>query len=371
MPDDIRACCKRPKIESNKLCLGSGSSDEIYRHWFPVYYELTTLPINSEAVRHSPDVIARLRALGWDTSPQTFDAYWHRVNWISSQCQGRVLEIGCGMGNVTRWIAANPAVESIVALDVQGTYIATLKSFPWPKVTALCIDVSLEGQKIASYGPFETVVLAELIEHISLKQELTIVDAVRPYILGGARWVISTPIGFMSDPDHKRGFGVHPGRQTEIGGVRLDTSTSLRLQSWKEVLSVDWPKHPVFGYGVTGHRFFDAQYPRVLVETGLVGLLTFLWLQISLFRRARDVFRSTQDPLFKGVALGFLTGFIALIVHSIGTNTFIIVRIMEPFWFLAGMVMMIPALETSATTGKAVKEPSPTERGSAGGRQGL
>ncbi len=207
MPDDIRACCKRPKIESNKLCLGSGSSDEIYRHWFPVYYELTTLPINSEAVRHSPDVIARLRALGWDTSPQTFDAYWHRVNWISSQCQGRVLEIGCGMGNVTRWIAANPAVESIVALDVQGTYIATLKSFPWPKVTALCIDVSLEGQKLASYGPFETVVLAELIEHISLKQELTIVDAVRPYILGGARWVISTPIGFMSDPDHKRGFG--------------------------------------------------------------------------------------------------------------------------------------------------------------------
>jgi len=96
---------------------------------------------------------------------------------------------------------------------------------------------------------------------------------------------------------------------------------------------------------VTGYRFLDSQYLRVIVETGLVGLLAFLWLQISLFRRARNVLRTTQDPLYKGVALGFLVGFIALIVHSIGTNTFIIVRTMEPFWFLAAMVMMIPQLE--------------------------
>ncbi|MEE9519485.1 MAG: hypothetical protein V3V93_04390, partial [bacterium] len=121
--------------------------------------------------------------------------------------------------------------------------------------------------------------------------------------------------------------------------------TSARLKSFHEVVFDDWPKHPVFGYGVTGHRFFDAQYPRVLIETGLVGLLAFLWLQISIFRRARDVLRTTQDPLFKGVALGFLTGFMALIIHSIGTNTFILVRIMEPFWFLAAMVVMIPQLE--------------------------
>ncbi len=152
---------------------------------------------------------------------------------------------------------------------------------------------------------------------------------------------------------------IHPG-QSEIGGIRLDTSTSARLKSFHEVVFDDWPKHPAFGYGVTGYRFLDSQYLRVLAETGLVGLLAFLWLQISLFRRTRDVFRTTQDPLFKGVALGFLTGFIALIVHSIGTNTFIIVRIMEPFWFLAALVMMIPQIEAPlAAAREAVKEPSP------------
>lgn len=141
----------------------------------------------------------------------------------------------------------------------------------------------------------------------------------------------------------------HPS-QTEIGGIRLDTSTSERVRAWQEVVFTDWPKHPVFGHGVTGYRFIDSQYLRVLAETGLVGLLAFLWLQIALFHRARDVLRRTQDPLFKGVALGFLAGFIALVVHSIGTNTFIIVRVMEPFWFLAGMVMMILKLEVSRVT---------------------
>ncbi|MFB3143609.1 MAG: O-antigen ligase family protein [Candidatus Methylomirabilales bacterium] len=145
----------------------------------------------------------------------------------------------------------------------------------------------------------------------------------------------------------------HPA-QTEIRGVRLDTSTSARLRSWKEAVS-DFPEHPVFGYGVTGYRFLDAQYPRVLLETGAVGLLAFLFLQLSLFREARDILRRTQDPLFKGVALGFLVGFIGMVGHCLGANTFTIVRIMEPFWFLTAMVMMIPQLEAASEPREAIK----------------
>ncbi|MBW2656486.1 MAG: O-antigen ligase family protein, partial [Deltaproteobacteria bacterium] len=39
--------------------------------------------------------------------------------------------------------------------------------------------------------------------------------------------------------------------QIQIGNIRLDTSTSARLVSFKEALQ-DWPKHPLLGYGVTG-----------------------------------------------------------------------------------------------------------------------
>jgi len=153
----------------------------------------------------------------------------------------------------------------------------------------------------------------------------------------------------------------HPD-QVQILGIRFDTSTSDRLHSWRGAVFEDWPKHPLFGYGVTGYHFLDAQYPRVLVETGLVGLVAFLGLQVSLFRQAYMIFKAARDPFFKGVALGFLSGFIALVAHSIGANTFIIVRIMEPFWFLAGMVMMILQLEASQGMQEAVKEPIFTGR---------
>ena len=62
--------------------------------------------------------------------------------------------------------------------------------------------------------------------------------------------------------------------QVKIGDIRLDTSTSARLVSWKKALE-DFPKHPLLGHGITGYSFVDAQYPRVLVETGILGFMAF------------------------------------------------------------------------------------------------
>jgi O-antigen ligase len=129
-----------------------------------------------------------------------------------------------------------------------------------------------------------------------------------------------------------------------IAGIKLDTSTSERLRSWKEA-SKDWIKHPIVGYGVTGYRFVDAQYVRVLVETGVLGLVMFLVLVLTIFTEGLRVLRTTSDPLHKGLCAGFLAGFVGLLFHAIGANTFIIVRIMEPFWFITAMVIMIPDLE--------------------------
>ncbi len=130
----------------------------------------------------------------------------------------------------------------------------------------------------------------------------------------------------------------------EIGGVRLDTSSSARIQSWKAA-SRDWIKHPFLGFGVTGYWFVDAQYVRVVMETGFLGLFTFFLLVVTIFRQTFQVFKQTTEPFYKGLSMGFLAGFIGLLFHSIGANTFIIVRIMEPFWFITAMVVMIPQLK--------------------------
>ncbi len=135
-----------------------------------------------------------------------------------------------------------------------------------------------------------------------------------------------------------------PG-QIQIGGVRLDTSTSARFRAWQGALK-DTIRHPILGFGVTGYSFVDAQYPRVLAETGIIGMISFLLLMWAIFRQGNMVLGSTSDVFHKGLSMGFIAGFLGLLAHAIGANTFIIVRIMEPFWFLLGMVVMIPELES-------------------------
>ena len=141
-------------------------------------------------------------------------------------------------------------------------------------------------------------------------------------------------------------------QQLAIGGVRIDTSTSARITSWKDVLTKDFIKHPLLGYGVTGYRFLDAQYPRVLVETGILGLIAFMALIFFIYKHALRTYQNTSDPFFKGISLGYLAGFIAMLVHAIGANTFIIVRIMEPFWFLTAIIIMIPTIEADEVKAK-------------------
>jgi len=133
--------------------------------------------------------------------------------------------------------------------------------------------------------------------------------------------------------------------QLKIGGTRIDTSTSARLESYRLVLTRDFLKQPIIGYGITGYSFVDAQYPKVLADTGIIGFMAFVFLLYKTYKHARLAYRNTKDPFFSGLTLGYLAGFIAMLVHAIGANTFIIVRIMEPFWFLTAMVIMIPVIE--------------------------
>ena len=158
-----------------------------------------------------------------------------------------------------------------------------------------------------------------------------------PAILAFAPTAVKNRVLYTFEPE--------AGQPTiRLGRVGLDPSTSARFISFQQALD-GWMKKPFLGHGVTGFGFMDAQYARVLVETGVVGFAAFAWLLWAMFRSSLGAFRSRRDPEERGLALGFLAGYVGLLVHGLGSNTFIIVRIMEPFWLFAGIVMMIPALE--------------------------
>jgi hypothetical protein len=128
-----------------------------------------------------------------------------------------------------------------------------------------------------------------------------------------------------------------------VGAVGLDPSTSARLISVKQAID-GWTHRPIFGYGVTGFAFMDQQFARTLVETGLVGFAAFLVLIWALLKAGVASFRTLEVPEDRGLALGFVAGTVGLLGHAIGANTFIIVRIMEPFWFFAAIVVALPGL---------------------------
>jgi hypothetical protein len=128
-----------------------------------------------------------------------------------------------------------------------------------------------------------------------------------------------------------------------LGRVALDPSTSARLISVEQAFE-GWTRRPLLGYGVTGFGFMDAQYARTLVETGIVGLAAFLALVWAVGRAGLGALHAVTGDDERGLALGFVAGLAGLLVHAIGANTFIIVRVMEPFWFFAAVVVALPHL---------------------------
>ncbi|MCD6308187.1 MAG: O-antigen ligase family protein [Candidatus Latescibacteria bacterium] len=141
----------------------------------------------------------------------------------------------------------------------------------------------------------------------------------------------------------------------KIGTPTYDSSTTARLDSMHQAMS-DFMKHPILGYGITGHMFLDAQYHRVLVETGIIGMAAFiylLWMTGSQLLKIRKQYG--HDILYHTLSVGTFCAFLGLLAHAVGTNSFIIVRLMEPFWCLVALNLSIPYIEGDAAKGSAVK----------------
>jgi O-antigen ligase len=137
----------------------------------------------------------------------------------------------------------------------------------------------------------------------------------------------------------------------QIGEVHFDASSSARLLSYGLAVR-KWTHRPLFGYGVTGTHFIDGQYPRLLVETGVVGLAVFLFVFWRLLRLVWQAFRECTDPFLKGATMGFYCAIIAMLAHALSANSFIIVRIAEPFWMLAALVLLVPRLSKRTEDGQ-------------------
>ena len=128
--------------------------------------------------------------------------------------------------------------------------------------------------------------------------------------------------------------------------VKLEESAYLRYASMGNALTKWIPKHPVLGRGITGVGLADTQYALLLGELGLIGFLAFFWMIFRIYIAAKIVYKAYEEPWIKAAALGLMVSLAGLLAQAVGVNTFIIVRIMEPFWFLTAIIMRLYILRT-------------------------
>ncbi|MBI4721815.1 MAG: hypothetical protein HY769_02250 [Candidatus Stahlbacteria bacterium] len=153
--------------------------------------------------------------------------------------------------------------------------------------------------------------------------------------------------------------GEESRERKEILGIPIDPSANDRITSWREEIKNAWNRYPFYtliGVGITGVGFIDGQYIKTYIELGLIGLIVFIYLLCQMYRVYLKAYRSTTG-YSKGLALGLMGAFIGICVHALTANSFMIIRIQEPLWFLTAMIVWeqemnskLPRQTSSATT---------------------
>ena len=124
-------------------------------------------------------------------------------------------------------------------------------------------------------------------------------------------------------------------------GLQADSSMAARVAFWK----ASFPKmlkYPFLGRGVGSIALgtADNQYVREILETGLVGFLCLIYMNIVILAASHRVFVMSKDPLIKGFSAGFLGGHVGMLVHAMTISNFYTILTMEVFWFVTALIML-------------------------------
>jgi len=155
------------------------------------------------------------------------------------------------------------------------------------------------------------------------------------------------------------------GYEVANTGISVDKSTAERFQVWRKVRFIlglsPFPFYALMGGGVSWESVLDSQYARVILETGLLGLAAFLFLQYRVLKTTRNAYRWTEDWVGRGIAMGTFATTLALMVHSVGTISFLIVRIMEPYWLLVALSVNVRNIALAEHWARARREAEAAE----------
>jgi putative inorganic carbon (hco3(-)) transporter len=137
----------------------------------------------------------------------------------------------------------------------------------------------------------------------------------------------------------------------------LDHSAETRLTLWDDAVQV-FDTSPVIGTGFDTYAYMHrvGQYDdthniflKVLVETGVLGLLIFLWLLARIFVSGFLLFRRARDPFLASLGLGLAAWVVCSFVANCFGDRWTFLQVNGYMWVLGGLVSRALALQQSGT----------------------
>ena len=124
---------------------------------------------------------------------------------------GRVLDLGCGHGYLTKRVAQSEAVKEVVGVDKTTKFLAK-----HPKITYLTRDLT---KNLDVPGNFDVIMCTEFIEHISGNQLKNLFREVAKFLKQDGIFIGSTPINPSRHYDVFSGSRFHV-KEYRIGELR-------------------------------------------------------------------------------------------------------------------------------------------------------
>jgi putative inorganic carbon (HCO3(-)) transporter len=130
-------------------------------------------------------------------------------------------------------------------------------------------------------------------------------------------------------------------------GQQFDSSAQDRLVLWHDALEL-FKRNPVSGTGfdtygsmgrVGGYRDTHNYYIKVLAEMGVIGLLLYLAVLWKMTGTGLSLLRATNDPFWRGIALGFLAMMGSIIVSNFFGDRWTYQQLDGYLWIVLGCVI--------------------------------
>ncbi len=136
---------------------------------------------------------------------------------------------------------------------------------------------------------------------------------------------------------------------------QLDTSAQARVTLWEDAVKL-FHQNPIVGTGFNTYEYLNRvelehgfqggyykdthnYYLKVLVETGIPGLILFVWLLFRMFGIGFALYRTAEDVFLRSVGLGFAVMMVAAIVANLFGDRWTYMQVNCYLWILMGCVV--------------------------------